>query len=118
MDKKICVFIKYHRFGDERVFHKELKSILGEIDAQVYYVAPKPDFAFNSGEFSNLHPVFIDSDISGLALYKLLLKLDCDTYHFHDPQFLFMGFLLKMAGKKVIYDVHEDYTEKIKIKFS
>ena len=45
---------------------------------------------------------------------KILLKAlrqKSDIYHFHDPDFLIYGLILKVfSGKKVIYDVHEEYS--------
>lgn len=46
--------------------------------------------------------------ITARKVYKMSFRLDADIYHFHDPELIFCGFLLKMKGKKVIYDVHED----------
>lgn len=46
-------------------------------------------------------------------VYKKARELDAEIYHFHDPELIPVGLKLKKQGKKVIYDVHEDYGEDI-----
>lgn len=36
--------------------------------------------------------------------------------HFHDPELMPAGLILKLRGRKVIYDVHEDYSKTIPTK--
>jgi len=51
----------------------------------------------------------------GLTLKILCLSLEqkADLYHFHDPELIPVGIVLKILGKKIIYDVHEDYSKEI-----
>jgi len=41
------------------------------------------------------------------------LEIKADVYHFHDPELIFYGLILKKLGKKVIYDVHENISKQI-----
>ena len=47
------------------------------------------------------------------SAYKEAKKLQADIYHFHDPELLIVGWLLKKKDNIVIYDIHEDYVTSI-----
>jgi glycosyltransferase involved in cell wall biosynthesis len=51
-----------------------------------------------------------------LSIYMRALKLDAEIYHFHDPELIPIGLLLKRKGKKVIFDIHENIVNQIKMK--
>lgn len=43
-----------------------------------------------------------------IDMIKACKRVDADVYHFHDPELIFTALYLKMSGKKVIYDIHEN----------
>lgn len=54
---------------------------------------------------------------SNYAAYKMAVDEDADIYHFHDPEFIPLAWLMAVKyKKKIVYDVHEDYYSSIKSK--
>ena len=41
-------------------------------------------------------------------ILRIASRLDADLYHFHDTELIPAGLWLKLRGKRVVYDVHED----------
>ena len=48
------------------------------------------------------------------AVYRAAVEEDAEVYHFHDPELMPIAMMLKLHGKKVIYDVHEDYASNMR----
>ncbi len=119
MARKVCVLTSAHPPFDVRIFHKECKS-LARAGYDVSLVASAPVDDVHDGIVLRALPVWksrLDRFTRGpLAVYRSALAADADVYHFHDPELIPVALLLRVQGKKVIYDIHEDLPRTISYK--
>ncbi|MEO0237311.1 MAG: glycosyltransferase [candidate division WOR-3 bacterium] len=110
--KNIAVFTTVHKIYDARIYHKEIKSLKKFYNIFLY----NPYIEGEIKEEQNLHFVklkkrnnrFLRILLSPIDTFLQLVKTNYDLYHFHDPELLVTGVLLKIFGKNVIYDSHEN----------
>lgn len=110
--RKICVISTVHPASDIRIFHKQAKTLV-EAGYEVVLIAREPRTAIDEPniKFRELPAPKNRFDRMvrlSLIAFKWAWSEQADVYHFHDPELIFVGLLLRMFGKKVIYDVHED----------
>ncbi len=116
---KVCHMTSAHNTTDVRIFQKECVS-LAKNGYDVYLVGQgksRIEKGVNVIGIGDLSHNRINRMIkSTRAIYNKALELDCDIYHFHDPELWPYGLKLKQKRKKVIFDSHEFYREQLKRK--
>ena len=109
---KVCHMTSVHLRYNVRVFKKECVS-LANAGFQVYLVVNdemKDEIKDGVQIISTSYKAKSRMDRMLRATKKVYQKafaIDADIYHFHDPELLPYGYLLKKKGKKVIFDSHE-----------
>ena len=100
-----------HTPYDTRIFLKECRTLAKNGYDVTYIVPGTADEQRDGVKFSTVPKPTNRKDRmfkTAKQVYKRALELNADLYHFHDPELIPWGLLLRMRGKKVIYDVHEE----------
>jgi glycosyltransferase involved in cell wall biosynthesis len=111
MPKKICVMTSAHPPFDARIFHKQCRS-LATAGYQVTLVAPHTQSLVRDGiqvKATRIRSNRLQRATLGVwQVLRCSMRERADVYHFHDPELIPAGLLLRLLGRKVIYDVHEN----------
>ncbi len=115
---RIVHLSSHHKALDVRIFQKECRTLAGA-GYQVHLVIPEPPSASLDGV--TFHP-FQPPPGRGwrpgrvgkrlACMYRQAAALRGQVYHFHDPELIPVGVLLKRRGAKVVYDVHEETVQE------
>jgi glycosyltransferase involved in cell wall biosynthesis len=105
-----------HQATDVRVFVRECRSVAAAgYDVTLFARSPQ---AF---EEDGVRVVPVPEPTNRLArmtvgtwgLLRPLLREGGDVYHLHDPELIPLGVVLRLFGKKVVYDAHEDLPAQV-----
>ena len=113
---RICHISPVHHLHDNRILYKQLRSLV-EANYDVHYVVQHDRSEKLNGV--QLHPLkkpksrwqrWLSTDWQ--ALFKAL-AIDAEIYQFHDMEFIPQAIIMRLLGKKVVYDIHEDHSTSL-----
>lgn len=110
MNRSVCHISTVHSAFDDRIFYKECVS-LAKSEFQVFLVIPHAKNEVVNNVIIKALPQYKSRLrrilISPFNAFYIGLKTNAQIYHLHDPELLLIGILLRLMGRKVVYDMHE-----------
>ena len=117
---RVCHITSVHDTTDTRIFYKECVS-LADNNFEVHLIGPNAVEGLE--ERVTRHSVTNDSKSrfyrATVVAFKVLrkaLNVKAKVYHFHDPELIWVGTILRCFGKKVVFDIHENIRSQIRNK--
>lgn len=113
---RVCHISTVHHFLDNRVFRKECQSLARAGHDVIWVVRHAQDEVLEGVQIlalPNAPSRIYRWAFLGWLAFRIALRCQADIYHVHDPELLPQGLLLRLLGKCVIYDIHEDYVSSI-----
>lgn len=116
----VCHIISGYFRNDARVFLRQCKSLdAAGFDVIILTNDGEPDELLDGVRVVNCGkrwPRWRSLLFANRQFQAKALEIDADSYQLHSPELLPLGLTLHRAGKKVIYDAHEDMPEHLKEK--
>jgi len=116
---KVCHISTVHTLHDTRILYRECSSLVEcGYDVSLVITSDK-DEVINGVKIEHIprqkNRIF-RMLLSPINALRRALGTAAKVYHLHDPELIPIGLILRILGKKVIFDVHENIVENIKEK--
>ena len=109
-----------HSRHDSRIRHKHIPTLKKEFGEEVILLVQdgKGDefdkkLNIQIKDTGKKKSRFLRMTLGGLQMVLANIRLKTRIVYFHDPELIPWAIILKIFGKRIIYDVHEDYRKTI-----
>ena len=116
---RVCHLTTVHPFDDSRISYRECLTLSRagfEVTLAAANVTGDPPKALAPLQIVSI-PVprrrVLRILFGGAAALRVSLRKRYDIYHLHDPELIPVGLILRLLGRTVVYDAHEDLPAQI-----
>ncbi len=112
---KICHLSSVHFALDTRIYYRMCRFLSHTYAVTLIAVHPKEEIKdkVHILPFKRYHNRKFRILFGWLLMFFKAIKVNARIYHLHDPELIPCGILLKLLGKKVILDIHENIAEDL-----
>lgn len=117
MKRKIAHISTSHSSDDPRIVYKECISLAKDFDVSLFCLR-----GLNSKKLSSFNISFYPLKRNQKLLSRIFrnqiniiwlsLKHKIDIVHLHDPELIITAIALKILGKRVVFDIHENFSRR------
>lgn len=112
----VCIITAVHHADDARILHKQAMS-LSRAGMQVRLLAPTRPCG-DTGPVTVItvplpRPRALRMTVGAARLLGQALRSRAPVCHIHDPELLPVALCLRLLGRRVVYDIHEDYPRQM-----
>lgn len=116
----VCLFSTAQTHDDVRMFYRE-SVWLAKAGYEVHMIVPSGQSGLRNGvnvhSFTRPRSRLTRMFIMPWFVMILALRTKSDIYHYHDPELLFIGFIMRwLLLKKVVFDMRESTASQLKAK--
>lgn len=114
---KVMLISCLHPWDDTRILYREALTLSNHYDVEVHALAD-----FSARDYEGVKIVGLRAKprwarpIQWFILGWRAWRCSAQVVHFHDPELLLVGLVLRLLGRQVVYDVHEDVYKDIMYK--
>lgn len=111
---KVAHLSSHHERQDNRIFHRECRTLADAGHDVSLVIRGEHDETIGGVKIlavarprSRLERV----TLTAFQVFLRGLRSGAQVFHFHDPELIPWGLLLRLFGKDVVFDVHEDFAQ-------
>ncbi len=106
----ICILTTVHDPFDTRIYHRQARTLARAGYRVTLLAQDAPDENHDGVRLCPLPPRRFSLAARGRGVWiawRAALAIEADAYHLHDPELTLVAMLLRLAGRRVVLDIHE-----------